>query len=85
MKKILVLTMLVILLTPQLWGKICSCGSYSKGIYQYSVGDGNGCCSGTASSGSYSTYIEDKNGAWELRSSEEISGSKAQNNCCPNS
>lgn len=64
--------------------KNCECGSHSSGIYYYTVGAGQGCCSGTArSSGSYTTYINDE-GVWTVRTNRVITGAQAQAACCPN-
>jgi len=86
MKPIRLLMSIILFLSASLVAdaaKPCECGSHSTGITTYTVGTGQGCCSGTAGSGGVRyTYTEDE-GVWTVSGTEPVSGNTAQNDCCP--
>lgn len=81
--KFLLLTILVFAINFKLDAKSCSCGTYENGQYDYTVDDGTGCCTGRVHQKAYLTKFVYDEGAWEVSSVTEVTGSTAQNRCCP--
>lgn len=63
--------------------KKCECGSHVIGITTFNVTSG-GCCDGVAADfGQVITYHHEGGDVWSVASVTTISGTAAQNHCCP--
>ncbi len=86
MKKVQALILFTVFtVVSPLWAKVnCECGSPESGITTYSVGDHQNCCTGTAAAtGMFITYLPDEGNTWHVDTQTVISGTAAQNGCCP--
>ena len=87
MKTFRTITILLALIVGDfaLWANTnCECGTHSTGIYTYTV-SGTGCCSSPIAAGSvghHITYVWNE-GAWAVDEDEIITGTEAQDECCP--
>lgn len=62
----------------------CECGEHATGITTYNV-DGPSCClSSTVGVGFFYTYRYD-DGAWQVATTTQLTGTTAQTNCCQQS
>jgi len=80
----LVAILLVIPLTSN-GAKSCNCGSLVSGVLtEYYVDNDADCCRDIAHSLAFQdTYVSQGNGAYVHTGTEEIDGTDAQNDCCP--
>ncbi|GEM_PF-1088921 len=63
--------------------KNCECGEHATGITTYTTG-GDDCCKDTpGANGMQYTYAQQGNGVWEETGSTVVTGTAAQNACCP--
>lgn len=61
----------------------CECGDHEQGITTFNVEEGQGCCTGTPGGVGYVTTYEYSEGAWKVSGQDQITGSAAQDECCP--
>lgn len=63
--------------------KNCECGEHATGITTYSISGSDCCNDAPGQNGMQYTYAQQANGTWEVTSSTVVTGTAAQNHCCP--
>ncbi len=83
-KKFVFLFLMLITHSLALYADVnCECGEHATGITAYST-TGDDCCKGTpGTNGAFHTYTQQSNGVWQLTGTTIITGTSAQNTCCP--